>query len=59
MELDGNDDGGDIEVDEVYDEEWDGGQARNPPLVAPADVEEVIADAEESECLERDDCAKV
>ena len=59
LELDGDDDGGYVEVDEVDDEEGDGCQAGNPPLVAPADIEEVVADAKEGDGLEGDDCAKV
>lgn len=59
LELDGDDDGGYVEVDEVDDEEGNGCQAGNPPLVAPADVEEVVADSEEGYGLQGDDCAKV
>lgn len=52
LELKGDDDGGDVEVDEVNDEDRDGGKAGDPPFVSPADVEEVVADAEESDGLE-------
>lgn len=45
LELDGNDDGCDVEVDKVDDEEGDGGEAGDPPLVTPADIEEVVANA--------------
>lgn len=59
LELYGYHDGGYVEVDEVDDEEGDGGEAGNPPFVSPADVEEVVADSEEGDGLERDDCAEV
>ncbi|TFB03297.1 hypothetical protein CCMA1212_004231 [Trichoderma ghanense] len=58
LERQRDDDGGDVEVDKVDDEERDGGDARDPPLVAPADVEEVVADAEEGDGLEGDDGAE-
>jgi hypothetical protein len=59
LQLDGDDDGRDVEVDKVDDEEGDGGQAGDPPLVPPADVEEVVADAEQGDGLEGDDGAEV
>lgn len=59
LELDGDDDGGDVEVDKVDDEKRDGGQAGNPPFVSPSNVEEVVADAEQCNGLERNDGAKV
>lgn len=59
LEGHGDDDGGDVEVDKVDDEEGDGGEAGDPPLVTPADVEEVVADAEEGDGLEGDDGAEV
>ena len=59
LELGGDDDGGDIKVDEVDDEERDGGETGNPPLVAPANVEEVIANSEQGNSLEGDDGAEV
>lgn len=34
---------GDAKVDEVDDEEWDGGDAWDEEFVAPADVEEVVS----------------
>lgn len=59
LQLDGDDDGGDVEIDKVDDEEGDGGQAGDPPLVSPADIEEVVADAEQRDGLEGDDGAEV
>lgn len=45
LQLYRDDDGGDVEVDKVDDEERDGGQTGNPPLVSPANVEEIVANA--------------
>jgi hypothetical protein len=45
LKLDWEDDGSDVEVDKVDDEERDGSQTRNPPFVSPSDIEEVVADA--------------
>lgn len=59
LELDGEDDRGNVKVDKVYNEQGDGGQTRNPPLVPPSNVEEVVADSEESDGLEGDDGAQV
>lgn len=59
LERERDDDGRDVEVDKVDDEEGYGRQAGNPPLVPPADVEEVVADAEEGDGLEGDDGAEV
>jgi hypothetical protein len=59
LERQRDDDGGDVEVDKVDDEQRDGGDARDPPLVAPAYVKEVVADAEERDGLEGDDGAEV
>lgn len=59
LELHGDDDGGDVEVDKVDDEEGDGGQAGDPPFVSPSNVEEVVADAEQCDGLEGDDGAEV
>lgn len=50
------DDGGDAEVDEVDYEERDGGEGGDEELMSPANVEEVVADAEEGDALEGDDC---
>lgn len=51
----GDDDGGDAEVDKVDDEEGDGGKGGDEELVAPADVEEVVAEAEKRDGLKGDD----
>ena len=59
LELEGDDDAGDAKVDKVDDKEGDGGEPGDPPLVAPADVEEVVADAQEGDGLEGDDGAEV
>ena len=59
LQRDGNDDRGDVEVDKVDDEDGNRGQAGDPPLVAPADVKEVVTKAEESDCLEGDDGREV
>lgn len=52
LERNRDDDGRDIEVDEVDDQDGNGGQGRDPPLVTPTDVEEVVAEAEEGDGLE-------
>lgn len=57
MELDGEDDRGDVKVDKVDDEQGDGSQTGNPPLVPPSNIEEVVADSEEGNGLEGDDGA--
>lgn len=59
LELDGEDDRGDVKVDKVDDEQGDRGQAGNPPLVPPPNVEEVVADSEKGDGLEGDDGAQV
>lgn len=51
LQLHGNDDARHVKVDKVYDEDGDGGQTRDPPLVPPANVKEVVADSEESNSL--------
>ena len=55
LELDGDHDGGDAKVDKVDDEQGDRGKGGDEELVAPAYVEEVVADAEEGDGLEGDD----
>ena len=50
-----DDDRRDAKVDKVDDEERDRGEGGDEELVAPADVEEVVADAEDGDGLEGDD----
>ena len=52
LELHGYHNAGNVEVDEVYDEEGNGCEAGNPPFVSPANIEEVVADSEEGNGLE-------
>ncbi|KAI9742933.1 MAG: hypothetical protein M1818_003663 [Claussenomyces sp. TS43310] len=51
----GDDDAGDAKVDKVDDEDWDGGKGRDEELVSPADVEDVVANAEDGDGLKRED----
>lgn len=59
LQLHGDHNGRDVEVDKVDDQDGDGGKAGDPPLVSPADVEEVIANAEERNGLEGNDGSQV
>ena len=59
LQLHGDDDARHVKVDKVDDEDGDGGQAGDPPLVPPANVKEVVADSEESNSLQGDDGAQV
>lgn len=59
LERNGDDDRCDTKVDKVDDQDGDGSESRNPPLVTPAKVEEVIADTEEGAGLEGDDSREV
>ena len=47
------------EIDEVDYEEGDGGYAGDEEFVPPADVEEVVADAEDADRLEGEDAGEV
>ena len=47
------------EVDEVDDEDGDGGEGGDEEFVAPPDVEEVVAYAEEDDGLEGEDGGEV
>ena len=44
-----DDDGGDAVVDVVDYEHWDGGEGGEEEFVAPADVEEVVGEAEDDD----------
>lgn len=57
LQLDRDNDACYVKVDKVDHQDGNGSQSRNPPLVAPADIEEIVTDAEEGDCLQRDDCA--
>ncbi|KAF1737541.1 hypothetical protein CRV24_003161 [Beauveria bassiana] len=59
LQLHGYDDARHVKVDKVDDEDGDGGQAGDPPLVPPANVEEVVADSEESNSLQGNDGAQI
>lgn len=59
MQRDGDDDAGDAKVDKVDDEQGDGGEGGDEEFVAPADVEEVVADAEDGDGLQADDGREV
>lgn len=58
-EGDGDDDDGYAEVDEVDDQYWYCGEGGDEELVPPADIEEVIAYAENGDGLEGEDCGEV
>jgi hypothetical protein len=55
LQRDRHHDRRDAEVDKVYDENGDACEARDPPLVSPSDVEEVVANSEQGDGLEGDD----
>lgn len=59
LEWFGDDDGGDAIVYKVDDEHGDRGQGREEEFVAPADVEEVVADAEDYNSLEGENGGEV
>ena len=54
LERDGEDDGGNAEIDKVDDQEGDRGEGGDEELVPPADVEEVVADSEDGDGLKRE-----
>lgn len=47
------------EIDKVDDEDGDGGEGGDEEFVAPPDVEEVVADAEDDDGLEGEDRGEV
>lgn len=57
--MDRDDDGGDVEVDKVYDQQGDAGEAWNPPLVPPSNVEQIVADPKQRNGLERYDGTQI
>ena len=59
LELFGDDDGGDAIVYEVDGEHGDGGHGWKEEFVTPADVEQVVADAEDHNGLEGENGGKV
>lgn len=59
LELDRHHNGRDVKVDKVDDQDGDAGQARDPPLVSPTNVEEVVADSEQRNRLQGDDGPEV
>ena len=52
LQRDRHDDGSDAKVDEVDDEQRDGGECRDEELVAPTDVEDVVSYSENGDGLE-------
>jgi hypothetical protein len=55
LKLKRQDDRSDVEVYKVNDKKRDGSQAGNPPLVSPANIEEIITNTEKCNCLKGDD----
>lgn len=51
--------GGNAEVDEIYDEERDSGDEGHQDLVTPANVEEIVAKTEDGDRLEGHNGGKV
>ena len=58
LELKRQNNGCDVKVDKVDNQKGDRGNTRNPPLVSPANVKEIITDTQEGNCLKRDDGAQ-
>lgn len=56
---DGDHNVGYAEIDEVDDEEGNAGDAWDEELVAPADVEKVVANAEDGDGLDGENCGEI